>query len=216
MPYPPGHRDRVRDKIIRSARKLFNRRGFENVTVNQIMTSAGLTRGGFYSHFDSKADLYAEVLDCFFTNPTWANSWDGVDLDVNAAKLGPQIVRAYLSTQHFEDVENSCPMIALPSDVARSGELAKRAFEKAFRAMVSLLERDVRRSSRPSATTARAISALCVGGMVIARAIDDRALADELRNASIAVALELGGWNQDADLVKRLPRRRKKERTPQT
>jgi TetR/AcrR family transcriptional repressor of nem operon len=216
MPYPPGHRDRVRDKIIRSARKLFNRRGFENVTVNQIMASAGLTRGGFYSHFDSKADLYAEVLDCFFTNPTWANSWDGVDLDVNAAKLGPQIVRAYLSTQHFEDVENSCPMIALPSDVARSGELAKRAFEKAFRAMVSLLERDVRRSSRPSATTARAISALCVGGMVIARAIDDRALADELRNASIAVALELGGWNQDADLVKRLPRRRKKERTPQT
>jgi TetR/AcrR family transcriptional repressor of nem operon len=216
MPYPPGHRDRVREQIIRSARKLFNRRGFENVTVNQIMASAGLTRGGFYSHFDSKADLYAEVLDCFFTNPTWANTWDGVDLDLKAARVAPQIVRAYLSTQHFEDVENSCPMIALPSDVARSGAAAKRAFEKAFRAMVSLLEREVRHSSRPRATTARAISALCVGGMVIARAIDDRALADELRDASMAVALKLGGWNQDADPLKRLPSRGKRQRMPQT
>jgi TetR/AcrR family transcriptional regulator, transcriptional repressor for nem operon len=216
MPYPPGHRDGVRKQIIQSARKLFNRRGFDNVTVNEIMASAGLTRGGFYSHFDSKADLYADVLDCFFTNPGWANSWDGVDVDLKAAKVGPQIVRAYLSTQHFEDVENSCPMIALPSDVARSGEVAKRAFEKAFRAMVSLLERDVRRSSHPRATTARAISALCVGGMVVARAINDRTLADELRDASIAVALKLGGWNQDTDPLKRLPRRRKKQRVPQT
>jgi hypothetical protein len=35
---------------------------------------------------------------------------------------GPQIVRAYLSRQHFDDVENSCPMIALLSDVARSDD----------------------------------------------------------------------------------------------
>ena len=62
MPYPPGHSDEVRQKIIRSARKLFNLRGFEHVTVNQIMAAAGLTRGGFYSYFKSKEDLYVEVL----------------------------------------------------------------------------------------------------------------------------------------------------------
>jgi hypothetical protein len=30
--------------------------------------------------------------------------------------------------------------------------------------------------------------------MVVARAMDDRALADELRGACMAVAFELGGW----------------------
>ena len=79
--------------------------------------------------------------------------------------------------------------------MARSGKAAKRAFENVFHAMVNFLERDVRGGSHPAATTARAISALCVGGMVIARAIEDRALADELRDGSIAVALKLGGWD---------------------
>jgi len=143
MPYPPGHSDEVRQKIIRSARKLFNRRGFEHVTVNQIMAAAGLTRGGFYSYFKSKEDLYVEVLDCFFTNPNWNNSWKGVNVDLKADKVGPQIVRAYLCTQHFEDIENSCPMITLPTDVARGGKNGRRAFETVFRAMLGLLERDV-------------------------------------------------------------------------
>src|SRR5882672_6358338 len=120
MPYPAGHRTEVKRKIVESARRLFNRHGFDNISVDQIMAGAGLTRGGFYTYFESKSDLYAEVLDCFFTNPRWNNSWKGVDIDLKASMVGPQIVRAYLSTQHFEDIENSCPMVALPTDVARS------------------------------------------------------------------------------------------------
>jgi hypothetical protein len=34
--------------------------------------------------------------------------------------------------------------------------------------------------------------------MVVARALEDRALADELRKAAMKVALELGGWSQKA------------------
>lgn len=199
MPYPSGHRDSTRRKIIQSARKLFNRNGFEKVSVNQIMADAGLTRGGFYSYFESKSDLYVEVLSCFFTDPSWNNTWEGIDIDLSAAQIGPQIVRAYLSPQHFENIEGSCPMIALPSDVAHGRQDAKRAFETVFRAMAGLLERDLQNSSHLPATTAQAIAALCVGGMVIARAIHDRALADELRNASMAIALKLGGWEEKAD-----------------
>ena len=62
MPYPAGHREQVRQKIVESARRLFNRSGFESVSVDSIMAHAGLTRGGFYSYFESKSDLYAEVL----------------------------------------------------------------------------------------------------------------------------------------------------------
>ena len=127
MRYSPAHRIETKAKIVLSARKLFNRFGFDGVSVQQIMAGAGLTHGGFYRHFASKADLYAEVLGCFFTDPQWNNSWEGVHVDLNATDAGRQIVRAYLSRQHFEAGENACPMVTLPSDVARSGKQAKRA-----------------------------------------------------------------------------------------
>jgi TetR/AcrR family transcriptional repressor of nem operon len=201
MPYPSGHRAEVRDKIIQSARRLFNRYGFDNVSVTQIMSGAGLTHGGFYSYFDSKSDLYTEVLGCFFTDPEWKNCWEGVEVDMSSTDVGPQIVRAYLSQQHFENVENSCPMVALPTDVSRSSEDAKRAFETVFQAMVSVLERSSieKRSGNAglSHTTAQATAAMCVGGMVVARAMLNRDLADELRDACMTVALKLGGWDKE-------------------
>src|SRR5215475_8647920 len=141
MPYPVGHRSKVKRNIIDSARRLFNRYGFENVSIQQIMAGAGLTHGGFYSYFKGKSDLYAEVLGCFFTDPNWKSCWEGVHVDLSSTDVGPQVVRAYLSRQHFDDVENSCPMVALPSDVARSHEAAKRVFQTVFLAMVSALER---------------------------------------------------------------------------
>src|ERR1700689_2220396 len=193
MPYPSGHRLQVKKSIIDSARKLFNRYGFDNVSVNQIMAGAGLTHGGFYSYFQSKSDLYAEVLACFFTDPEWKNCWEGVEIDMRK-DLGPQVVRAYLSRQHFENVENSCPMVALPTDVSRSGRSAKAAFEKVFSAMVELLNRSSSKKGTAGSREAKAIAALCIGGMVVARAIEDRAIADDLRTACMSVALELGGW----------------------
>jgi TetR/AcrR family transcriptional regulator, transcriptional repressor for nem operon len=196
MPYAAGHRDEVRGRIVESARRLFNRHGFDNVSVSQIMAGASLTHGGFYSYFESKSDLYAEVLGCFFTNPEWKSCWEGVEVDLSSADVGPQVVKAYLSRQHFEDVENSCPMVALPTDVARSGKSAKQAFETVFQAMVSVLERGSNESGPARRTKAQAIAALCVGGMVVARAMVNRALADELRDASMTVALQLGGWNE--------------------
>lgn len=194
MPYPAGHRVAVKSRIVDSARRLFNRYGFDNVSISQIMAGADLTHGGFYSYFKSKSDLYSEVLGCFFTDPDWKNRWKGVHVDLSSADVGKQVVRAYLSRQHFENVENSCPMAALPSYVARSGTDVKRAFETVFKAMVSVLERSLFDKKGPSRARAQAIAALCVGGMVVARSVIDPAVADELRDACMAVALGLGGW----------------------
>jgi TetR/AcrR family transcriptional regulator, transcriptional repressor for nem operon len=193
MPYPSNHGKETRTRIVAAARKLFNRFGFDGITIGDIMKEAGLTHGGFYRHFASKSDLYAEVLDCFFTNPEWACGWKGMEEFDKTAEMAPQIIRAYLSNAHLDDVENACPMVALPSDVARASGNAKRAYQAAFEGMVAILEQGA--SSRNSAL---AIAALCVGGMVIARASDDRALGDELRQAAMRVALDLGGWKRDA------------------
>lgn len=62
MPYTSSHKANTRDKIVAAARGLFNRHGFEQVSIDRIMAAAGLTRGGFYNHFDSKDQLYSTQL----------------------------------------------------------------------------------------------------------------------------------------------------------
>ena len=197
MPYPRGHGKQVRTRIVESARRLFNRNGFESVSIDSIMAQAGLTRGAFYAYFESKSDLYAEVLGCFLTDPNWKSRWEGVEVDLTSPDAGPQIVHAYLSQQHFDDVENSCPMVALPSDVARSDQKVKAAFENVFRAMVTVLGRDVKNTTQPTEDTAMAIAGLCIGGMVVARSLNDSRLSDHLRDAATHAALVLGGWKRD-------------------
>jgi AcrR family transcriptional regulator len=244
MAYPSGHRDEVRGKIVASARRLFNRHGFDAVSVDSIMSGAGLTRGGFYSYFTSKTDLYTEALKCFFTEPDWENAWKGIEIDPLSEYFGPQVVSAYLSRQHFEDVENSCPMVALPGDVTRSGVEARHAFETVFRAMVGVLESSIESGGAsggskaahvsmgngsagsrngsvvsakvkprqpangiPRHAAAQAMAALCIGGMVVARALESRELADELRDACTTVAFSLGGWK---DEEKAAPKKRRR------
>ena len=200
MPYPAGHRDEMRRKIVDSARRLFNRHGFENVSLGRIMAGAGLTHGGFYSYFKSKSDLYADALQCFFTDPNWKSCWEGVKVDRTAPDAGAQVVRAYLSRQHYENVEDSCPMVALPTDVARGNKRTREAFETVFKAMVRLVERSSKASINASPKArhaqAQAIAALCIGGMVVARAVEDETLADELRKSCTDTALTLGGWRK--------------------
>jgi AcrR family transcriptional regulator len=191
MPYPAGHRAVIREKIVDSARKLFNQHGFDSVSVRQIMAAAGLTHGGFYDYFRGKSDLYTEVLGCFFTDPNWKSRWEGVEVDPGGADVGAQIVRAYLSRAHYDDIENSCPMVALPTEVRRNGKAVKGAFETVFLAMVRMLEQSMDRADRSRHHKARAVAALCIGGVVVARALRSETEADDLRKSCMQVALGL-------------------------
>jgi len=197
MPYPPEHGERTRNRIVRSAMILFNRHGFENVSIDDVMASAGLTRGGFYRHFKAKSDLYAEAVALSLSETPWSR-WDGVNVDFSAEDAAAQVVRAYLSEQHFDDIDSSCPMVALPSDVARADATVKAAFANVFRAMVGLFEESIRRKGRGDRERALAVAGICVGGMVVARAVDDAELGNALRSATMKIALELGGWSNES------------------
>jgi hypothetical protein len=76
----------------------------------------------------------------------------------------------------------------------RSDTDARTAFQTVFTAMVGVLERNINGDPRTRRTRAEGIAAMCVGGMVVARAMADRPVADGLRDGCMAVALELGGW----------------------
>jgi TetR/AcrR family transcriptional repressor of nem operon len=184
------HREQVRQKIIQSALQLFNRHGFTAASIDDIMAGAGMTRGGFYSYFQSKSELYAEAISCFVTEKqeVIANSDKASDRAIT-------LLRDYLSSQHFENVETSCPLIGLPNDVSRNDQSVREAQEAALRMMVETFERGMAPNAHASRQVALALTSLCLGGMVLARAIEDRDLADELREATTAVAMRLGHWD---------------------
>lgn len=192
MPYPAGHRERTRERIVRSARELFNRRGFSDVSIDEIMAHAGLTRGGFYKYFRAKSELYAEAIAQALRDPAVARL-PGQRVNFASVDAAKQVIHAYLSRQHFDDIDGGCPLVALPSDVSREDAKVKRAFQTVFQAMVHLFEESQRGDSKDH-DRALAIASLCVGSMVVARSLESRELADALRAAAKNVALELGDF----------------------
>ena len=100
-----------------------------------------------------------------------------MDFGAPAGRIVLQMVNAYLSRQHLEDVELHCPMIALPSDVARAGAVVRRTYERQLTGMVGLFEAGIEPAAREARQGAVAMAALCVGGMVLARTLEDADLA---------------------------------------
>jgi TetR/AcrR family transcriptional regulator, transcriptional repressor for nem operon len=194
MPYAPEHKEQTRARIVECARRMFNRHGFEAVSIDQIMASAGLTRGGFYHHFANKEELYSEAIAGYVR----CNS--AVNFTGSARQIVLQMVNAYLSRQHLEDLDRHCPMIALPSDVARAGPVVRRTYEMLLSGMVGLFERGVDPADGDARQAALAIATLCIGGMVLARTIEDDDLAAEIREAARLLALEVGGLSATASL----------------
>jgi AcrR family transcriptional regulator len=193
MPYTAEHKERTRAKIVESARKLFNRHGFEQVSIETIMSEAGLTRGGFYNHFESKDELYAAAVASFTNcNPFRKDIADPPTTE--PAEMARRLVNLYLSDKVLDDIENHCPLYALPGDVARAGLSPQKAYTALIRNLLRVHAGALKEFS-DGEQRAQAIVALCVGGMVLARTTDDPALRARLRAAARQQALVLLGAN---------------------
>jgi len=189
MPPSRKHHNRIRDLVLQSAGRLFNRHGFNAVSIDDVMAEAGLTRGSFYCYFSSKSDLYAQsvarVVDADRENPKDSGS---------ERARADKIVHDYLSDIDQEPTADTFPMIGLPNDISRTDRAVRAAFESALKLMIQSFEQATNGNAEARRGNALAIAALCVGGMVLARSIDDRKLADELRGAAKSTALNLAKW----------------------
>jgi AcrR family transcriptional regulator len=193
MPYTAEHKQRTRAKIVDSARVLFNRHGFDQVSIDDVMKSAGLTRGGFYKHFTSKDELYASAVQSFTTCNPFAKQLASPKAPQRSPReLARLLVKTYLSDETLADVDQHCPLIALPSDVARSGLEPRASYTTLVENMAHIF-----RAALPddggAERKALLIVSLCVGGMVLARTTDEPKLQKQLRAAARAEALALLG-----------------------
>lgn len=193
MPYPAGHKERIRARIVDAARRLFNRNGFEQVSIDQIMAAADLTRGGFYHYFESKDALYAAAVTSFRACSPFAVRVAQVEPDQREPRaLARMLVKLYLSDEVLDDPDQHCPLYALPSDVARAGLSPQKAYTELIRGIANV-HLAALQGEPDAAQRAQAIVSLCVGGMVLARTTHDPELRQSLRAAALRQALELLG-----------------------
>ncbi|MGA7324127.1 MAG: TetR/AcrR family transcriptional regulator [Rhodomicrobium sp.] len=136
------------------------------------MSAAGLTHGGFYGHFASKDELTAEAVTSALKRSVEKQSHYDTLRD---------LVLAYLSERHLADRANGCAVAALGADIARHNSGVRRALTGYVQAQLDRFVELLRGGTVPSRRK-RAIATLAgmVGGLTLARAVEDRALSNEI------------------------------------
>lgn len=188
MGYSAEHKARTRERVVESAARLFRRYGYNGVGIDDIMAAANLTRGGFYAHFRSKEELFAATLA---TDLVLAKQLRGSGEPDGGGAPGAMraLIDFYLDGGNRKRIPDLCPLVSLSADVGRAGEAASAAYTAALRGMIDGLARSI--DAAPADAQARALTtvALCVGGVVLAQAVDDQQFAGALLEACRARAL---------------------------
>jgi len=165
---------RSHEKIVQAASKMLRAHGVSGISVDKVMEGAGLTRGGFYAHFQNKDELVATALDRAFADQR------KMLLDAAEPKTGKAfleaVVSCYLSRTHLEHPNQGCPLPPLAAEVARSGPITRAVFQRNIDQLLDLFQK----RTGLARDALLSILATCVGAMTMARAVGDRALADEI------------------------------------
>lgn len=166
MRYPIEETAAKHERIVKEASRLFREHGFENVSVGEVMKAAGLTHGAFYAHFGSKEELQAAAV-------AYGQKVSLGRLQRSKRKRSKgSFTDLYLSRWHRDNPGDGCTMAALAQEVARSTPELKAAFEQGLETMLSAQGGDRKEAIFQVAAM--------MGGVVLARAVQDHRLSEEI------------------------------------
>jgi len=127
MRYSPEHKAKNHENILSVAARSFREHGADISGIGTVMKKVGLTKGGFYRHFDSKDDLFVEAV---------ARAFDEMGrgmLEVaNSAPEGQglrAIIERYLSARHASSPGAGCVIAALGPELARKPLSVRKRIE---------------------------------------------------------------------------------------
>lgn len=172
------------ERIVSVAARAIRRSGYAGTGVADIMKEAGLTHGAFYAHFPSREAMLAEAANRACAESAAAVSQ--VIASVPTEQAVQSMLRGYLSRAHVENAESGCPLAALGSETGRQAPEVRRATTQHVKAMVDLVARQSPDWGQPAAHERALLTiAAMVGTLVLARAVDEPALSDSLREAAL-------------------------------
>lgn len=161
-------------RIVKAASRRIRRDGIDHIGVADLMKQAGMTHGGFYRHFDSRDELVAEaVAEALAQGSRRAKA--STELDRPAALAA--IIDGYLSRLHRDKPETGCAVAALPTDIARADPRARAAYSLQVRSYIEVLTEV---TPDRNVDQAHLILGALVGALLLARAVDDRGLSNEI------------------------------------
>ena len=189
MRYEKGHKDATRRRIIEVASKQLRKDGVGASGVADLMAGAGLTHGGFYSHFPSKDALIEEAL---------REAIEQFKATIKNAAASNEdkfeaIVRSYLSAYHRDNPETGCVAAALAPDIARHSPPVRAMFTQSIFEYIDMLAGLLPASATLEArrSVAMAVISGTTGMIQIARAVDDEELSEQILEAGVAACLSL-------------------------
>lgn len=104
-----------RSRILDEASRIFRMKGFDSVSVVEVMKAAGFTHGGFYGHCSSKDDLIAQSVA------------HALARDAGGAEDILSYLDAYLSPRHRDNAADGCSTAGLAADMRRQTAAARMA-----------------------------------------------------------------------------------------
>ncbi|KWX80221.1 transcriptional regulator [Paenibacillus riograndensis] len=174
MPYPEGHKLKVRKHIITSAAKAFRTKGVRNISLPYIMKGAGLTHGGFYSHFENKEQLVIEACH-FAINDTIELLQKVADKSKDQPQI-QSVIEFYLSSVHRDQTEIGCILPTLSGEISQLSEEVRQAYTRELQRFMKFIS-DM---AGVDASTGYALVNSMVGTVALARAVSDPKLSDDL------------------------------------
>ncbi|MEJ6472953.1 TetR/AcrR family transcriptional regulator [Pseudoalteromonas piscicida] len=192
MPYTKEHKNSTRERILESSFRLFAMKGFEGVTIDGLMNNCGLTRGAFYAHFKSKAELYSEALKFRASSTKLANlKPEGIS---NKQWLS-LLLNAYLSLEHVKgDRALSCPLAFLATDINMQDKATKAAYADVYYGMNAAIMNYASSYCDCDEQDIFSVTAMMIGAVAIARTLQSQDSIESLLAACRREAgLKLGG-----------------------
>jgi TetR/AcrR family transcriptional repressor of nem operon len=182
MRYVEDHRRQTHDRIVENASYGLRQNGAEGLSVVELMKLAGLTHGGFYNHFDSRAALVSEAIA--FAMDQTTERWKKLANGKTSRERFEALIADYLSLRHRDNPKQGCALPTLAADVARSSPSEQQALasklEKMIDVFVELLPGEPPQQARQIATGA---IATMVGSIVLSRAVGSGKLSDRILDA---------------------------------
>jgi TetR/AcrR family transcriptional repressor of nem operon len=171
-----------RDRVVASAARLFRERGFDGVSVAELMASAGLTHGGFYNHFEAKAEVQAAALAHIFEASVARIKAVAAEPDGERARAFADYCASYVSPRARDAHAAACPMVAFAADVSRQADAVRSVYAEGLRAYLVAF---AAAGETERADAIRRFASL-VGALTLARSVaaSDPDLSDEILAAA--------------------------------
>ena len=169
----------TRQRIIAEAAPIFNQRGFDGCSMQDLMTATGLEKGGLYRHFANKEDLAAEAFRYALAQNVKVRT-EHLDEIPNSLDKLKRVVNLFVELPSA--IPGGCPLMntAIDADDGNAAlrDLARKGVQDWRARLVHIVEagikaNEIRRSTDPR-RIANTLIATLEGALMISRLENNR------------------------------------------